>query len=198
MQATPGAPLTARGTDGTDDTETSHPRRVALVFAVAALAWAADVVTKIVAVAKLSDRPPVEVVPGVLQLTITRNSGAAFSIATELTVVLTAIAFAVVLVVLRLAVKVRSTGWALALGLLLGGALGNLSDRVFREPSPFRGHVVDFLELPHWPVFNLADSFIVVAAVLIALQSLRGIGLDGVRATERVPHGRHAQREPEA
>ncbi len=62
------------------------------------------------------------------------------------------------MVVLRLAVRVRSTGWALALGLLLGGALGNLTDRVFREPAPFRGHVVDFLELPHWPVFNLADS----------------------------------------
>ncbi len=198
MQATPGAPLTTGGTDGIASTRTPPPRRVALVFAVAALVWVADVVTKVVAVAQLTGRPPVEVVPGVLQLTITRNSGAAFSIATELTVVLTAIACAVVLVVLRLAVRVRSTGWALALGLLLGGALGNLSDRVFREPAPFRGHVVDFLELPHWPVFNLADSCIVAAAALIALQSLRGIGLDGARAGERLPRGRHAQREPGA
>jgi signal peptidase II len=152
-----------------------------LVLVVAALAWAADLGTKVLAVEHLSDRGPVELVPGVLQLTLTRNSGAAFSIATGLTVVLTAIACVVVVVVLRLLVKVVSTGWAVALGLLLGGALGNLTDRLFRDPAPFRGHVVDFLELPHWPVFNLADCCIVAAALLIALQSVRGIGLDGNR-----------------
>jgi signal peptidase II len=153
-----------------------------LVLAVAALVWVADVVTKILAVEHLTDRGPVELIPGVLQLTLTRNSGAAFSIGTGLTAVLTAFACVVVIVVLRLLVKVSSTGWALALGLLLGGALGNLTDRLFRDPAPFRGHVVDFLELPHWPVFNLADCSIVAAALLIALLSLRGIGLDGSRA----------------
>jgi signal peptidase II len=69
-----------------------------------------------------------------------------------------------------------------ALGLLLGGALGNLTDRIFRSPGPLRGHVVDFLELPHWPIFNLADSAIVLGAVLITLQSLRGVHLDGRRS----------------
>jgi signal peptidase II len=152
-----------------------------LVLAVAALAWVADAVTKILAVEHLTDRGPVELVPNVLHLTLTRNSGAAFSIGTGLTAVLTAIACVVVVVVLRLLVKVSSTGWALALGLLLGGALGNLTDRLFRGPAPFRGHVVDFLELPHWPVFNLADCCIVAAAVLIGLLSLRGVGLDGSR-----------------
>jgi signal peptidase II len=154
---------------------------VLLVVVVAAVAWGADLGTKVLAVQHLSDRGPVELVPGVLQLTLTRNSGAAFSIATGLTLVLTAIACVVVVVVLRLLVRVASTGWAVALGLLLGGALGNLTDRVFRDPAPFRGHVVDFLELPHWPVFNLADCSIVAAALLIALQSVRGIGLDGNR-----------------
>ena len=98
-----------------------------------------------------------------------------------LTVLLTAIALVVVVVVVRLSGRVRSAGWACALGLLLGGALGNLTDRLLREPAPFRGHVVDFLRLPHWPVFNLADSCIVAAALLIALLSVRGIGLDGTR-----------------
>jgi signal peptidase II len=99
--------------------------------------------------------------------------------------VLTVIACVVVVVVLRLLPKVHSTGWAAALGLLLGGALGNLTDRIFRSPAPFRGHVVDFLELPNWPVFNVADCCIVVAAVLIAVQSMRGVGMDGSRATEQ-------------
>jgi signal peptidase II len=198
MQATPGAPLTAGGPGGAGGADTASPaprRRAALVLSVAAVAWTADVVTKVLAVEHLTDRSPVTLVPGVLQLALTRNSGAAFSIATGLTVLLTVIAFVVVVVVLRLVTKVRSTGWALALGLLLGGALGNLTDRVFRDPAPLRGHVVDFLELPHWPVFNLADASIVAAAALIALQSLRGIGLDGAKVADRPPAGRHSGRE---
>ena len=71
--------------------------------------------------------------------------------------------------------------WAIALGLLLGGALGNVTDRIFRDPAPFRGHVVDFIELPHWPVFNVADTAICVAAALFVLLSVRGIHLDGRR-----------------
>jgi len=181
MQAAPGAPLTTGGTGDADSTSAPRLRPLVLALALAAVAWAADVVTKSLAVAHLTDRPDVDLVPGVLNLTLTRNSGAAFSLGTGFTVVLTAIACVVVVVVLRLLPKVRSTGWALALGLLLGGALGNLTDRILRSPSPFRGHVVDFLELPHWPVFNLADCFIVTAAMLIALQSVRGIGVDGSR-----------------
>ncbi len=167
------------------------------MFVVVALAaWAADVATKVLAVDLLADRAPVDVVPGVLSLTLTRNPGAAFSIGTGLTVPLTIVACVVVVVVIRLAGRIRSAGWAWALGLLLGGALGNLTDRILREPAPFRGHVVDFLRLPNWPVFNLADSCIVVAAVLIAWLSLRGIGLDGSRhATGSSPAGPEPGRE---
>ena len=108
-----------------------------------------------------------------------RNPGAAFGIAQGLTVAFTVVAAVVVVVILRLSRRLRSTAWAVALGLVLGGAVGNLVDRVFRAPAPGRGHVVDFLELPHWPVFNLADSAIVAAAVLMVLLSARGLSYDG-------------------
>ena len=139
--------------------------------------------TKIVAVAKL-EGPPVEtvnVIPNVLDLTLVRNSGAAFGIANGYTAVLTVIAIAVCIVVLRVARNLRNPVWAVALGLLLGGAFGNLTDRLARSPGPLRGHVVDFLALPNWPVFNLADCCVCVAAALIAIQSFRGIGPDGTR-----------------
>ena len=183
MQAAPGASLSP-------DRDRS---RLVLLSVVAVLAWAADVVTKVVAVDALTGRRPVEVVPGVLDLVLTRNPGAAFSLGTGFTALLTTVALVVVVIVLRLSVRVRSRLWAVALGLLLGGALGNLTDRMLREPGPFRGHVVDFLRLPHWPVFNLADSWIVVAAALIALQSVRGVGLDGLGAGTTVGPSR---REP--
>jgi len=185
MQATPGAPLTTGGTGGAAGSSAPRTRLLWWALALAAVAWATDLVTKIAAVAYLTDSADVQLVPGVLNLTLTRNSGAAFSLGTSLTGVLTVIACVVVVVVLRLLPKVHSTGWAAALGLLLGGALGNLTDRIFRSPAPFRGHVVDFLELPNWPVFNVADCCIVVAAVLIAVQSMRGVGMDGSRATEQ-------------
>lgn len=175
MQAAPGASLTA----GSGRTGVVSHRRTHLLVLVAGLAWAVDAASKQLAVDQLTDRAPVEVVPGVLSLTLTRNPGAAFSLGTELTALLTLVAIVVVAVVVRLAPRVRTAGWAWALGLLLGGALGNLTDRMLRAPGPFRGHVVDFLRLPNWPVFNLADSCIVVAAVLIVALSLRGVTLDG-------------------
>ncbi len=112
------------------------------------------------------------------------NPGAAFSLGTEFTVALTCLAIVAVVVVLFLSRRLGSRLWALGLGLLLAGVSGNLVDRVFRDPSPFRGHVVDFLRLPNWPVFNFADVFINVAAGLIILQSFRGIALDGRRDTD--------------
>ena len=141
----------------------------------------ADVVTKLIVVAKLSNRAPVQVIPHVLRLTLTRNPGAAFSIGQGATVLFTAVALAVVVVIARTARSLVSRGWALALGLLLGGALGNLTDRLFRSPGPLRGHVVDWIELPHWPVFNVADSAIVCGGVLAVLLAMRGIELDGTR-----------------
>ncbi len=152
--------------------------RLPLLLAVAGLVLAADLVTKWLAVRELSDREPVELLDGVLTLRLVRNPGAAFGVAQGLTIAFTVVAAAVVVVILRLSRRLRSLPWALALGLVLGGAVGNLVDRVFRDPAPGRGHVVDFLELPHWPVFNLADSAIVCAAVLMVVLSVRGISYD--------------------
>ena len=119
-------------------------------------------------------------------LTQVRNGGAAFNIGTSITIVFTAIAAGVIIYILRAARNLRSIGWAISLGLLLGGATGNLVDRIFRAPGPFRGDVVDWIELPHWPVFNLADSAIICGGVLFVLLALRGIRLDGAR-TVREP-----------
>jgi signal peptidase II len=145
-----------------------------------------DQISKVMAVAWLDDGRVVDVVDGVLQLRLVRNPGAAFSVATNMTVVLALVASVVVVVILRISRRLRSGPWAVALGCLLGGAVGNLIDRVFREPAPLRGHVVDFLELPNWPVFNLADSAIVGAAVLVVLLTLRGVAFDG---SAGVKHG---------
>ena len=172
MQAARGTPLS----------EPSPGRpRLALLLVVAVVVLALDVVSKHLAVDRLSDRGPVEVIDGVLHLQLVRNSGAAFGFASGLTVVLSLVAVSVIVVILRAARALRSAGWAVALGLVLGGAVGNLLDRIFRNPGLFRGRVVDFLELPHWPVFNLADSSIISGGVLMVLLSLRGVRHDGSR-----------------
>ncbi|WP_299037339.1 signal peptidase II [uncultured Pseudokineococcus sp.] len=150
-------------------------------MAVVALVWGLDQLTKVLAVDRLVEGEPVELVPGVLDLYLLYNPGAAFSLATGLTWVLTLVAVAVVVAVALMARRLGSRAWALTLGLLLGGALGNLTDRLLREPGFGVGHVVDFLRLPRWPVFNLADTAIVVAAVLVVVLSFRGIGVDGRR-----------------
>jgi signal peptidase II len=167
-----------------------------LFVAVASLALGLDVVSKTVVVAaKLGDpEHVVRLLGGSVYLTETRNSGAAFSVGTGMTIVLTVLAFAVVAVILRMAGRMRSAGWAVALGLVLGGALGNLIDRIFRSPGVGRGYVVDWISLfakdGHvWPIFNLADSAIVCGAVLLAVLALCGIDIDG-RGT-RVRRGGH-------
>lgn len=129
----------------------------------------------------LAGRPPIEVAGRWLRITYTVNPGAAFSVGTGLTVVFTAIAVVVVVVILRVGRRLRSVGWAIALGGVLGGALGNLIDRLFRAPAPMRGSVVDWIQLPNYPVFNLADSAIVCSAVLMMILTWRGVGLDGRR-----------------
>jgi signal peptidase II len=171
----------ARGEALTPDDPAPARRRVGVLAAVTLLALVADLVTKTVAVERLSSRDPVPVVDGVLTLRLVRNPGAAFGLAQGATVVFTVVALVVVLVILRAARRLRSRGWAVGFGLVLGGALGNLTDRLFRAPGPLRGHVVDFLELPHWPVFNLADSAIVTGGALIVVLSLRGVQYDGTR-----------------
>ncbi|MGH3989262.1 MAG: signal peptidase II [Pseudonocardiaceae bacterium] len=175
MQAARGAPLndppSAAGGGG----------HLGLLLVVAAVILALDVTSKIVAVAQLSDREPVELLGGLLTLRLVRNPGAAFGMAQGLTIVLTVVAAVVAVMILRFGRRLRSAPWAVALGLVLGGAVGNLVDRILREPAPLRGHVIDFLELPSWPVFNVADSAIVTGGAVLVLLSVLGISHDGTR-----------------
>ena len=152
--------------------------------AVAVVGLSLDVLTKIIAVSRLEPNEPVRLLGGLLNLRLIRNPGAAFSQGAQFTYVFAGVAVIVLaFVVVRLVPKLGHPGWAVALGLLCAGVSGNLSDRLFRPPGPFRGHVVDFLELPHWPIFNVADMCISAAAVLImVLAVIRNVGLDGSRA----------------
>jgi signal peptidase II len=156
-----------------------------VLIAVALAALAADIVSKTVIVATLQDRAPVRLLGGLLTLRETRNSGAAFSIGTGYTIVFTVIACGVVVAILRTARNLRSLPWAVCLGLLLGGAIGNLLDRLFRAPAPLKGHVVDWIEFPHYPVFNLADSAIVCGGVLAVVLAARGLQIDGTRLADK-------------
>ncbi len=176
----------ARGTSLSDPEAPDQARRRRttlrwLLIAVAVVGYATDVVTKIMAVERLQDGD-VPVVGDVLVLHLTRNPGAAFSTGTQFTVALTVVAIVAVAVLLVLVRRVGSLAWAMALGLLLAGVSGNLTDRLLRQPGPMRGHVIDFLMLPNWPVFNVADICINVAAGLIIVQAFRGIRLDGTPA----------------
>ena len=171
--------------------------RLGVVLGVAVFVLAADIVSKVIVVATLSDRrclvgnfvpspPPVRLLGGVLTLCESRNPGAAFGIGgTSSTIVFTAIAVGVIIFIVRTARQINSLPWAIALGLLLGGATGNLTDRIFRSPGPLRGWVVDWIQLPHWPVFNLADSSITCGAVLMVLLAAQGRRLDGTRHRPR-------------
>jgi signal peptidase II len=171
--------------EGIEQTAESRPRwRGPLLIVVALVVLAADVITKAVVVATLEGERPVKLLGGFVYLQLVRNPGAAFSMATGMTWVLTLIAIAVVVAIVWILPKLRSIGWAIGLSLVLAGALGNLSDRIFRAPGPLRGHVIDFVSLfePNgdaWPVFNVADSSIVVGGALIVLMALLGKEYDG-------------------
>jgi len=145
------------------------------------VALALDQVSKHLAVRELTGRAPVDVLGSFLELRLLRNPGAAFSTAMSFTPVITAIALVATAVIIYFAFRVGHRGWAVALGLLLAGVLGNVIDRMFRAPGPFRGHVVDFFALPHWPVFNVADICIDAAGVIFVVLVLRGVHLDGSR-----------------
>ena len=144
------------------------------LFATAWTIWLVDFLTKAWALSTLSSTPR-PIVGRFLQFVLVKNSGAAFSFATGFTIFFTLVAFAVVVAVTFFAPRVTSQGWLIAMGLLLGGVLGNLTDRIFREPGFLSGYVIDWIEIPHWPVFNLADSAITVAAALAFILSLRNI-----------------------
>jgi signal peptidase II len=180
--------------------ETAEPgvgrvRRIRVLLAVAAIIFALDVGTKVLVVATMHYGQPIRLLGPVLQLAYTRNSGAAFSIGETYTIIFTAIAVGVIVVILRLARSLFSLPWAIALGLLLGGAFGNLADRIARGPGFLRGWVVDFIQVPHWPIFNLADSAICVGGALMVLLAFRGLHPDGTdeRAVARGQDGQSEQ-----
>lgn len=168
--------------DGSETEPEQAPRgdrRIPMLLGVAAGAYLLDLISKLIVVAYLEGQDEIELIGEWLQLEVVRNPGAAFGFGETLTVVLTAIAVVVIAVILRIARKLYSTPWAIALGLLLGGAFGNLTDRLFRSPGVFRGEVVDFIAPKHFAVFNLADSAIVCGGILIVLLSFRGLDPDG-------------------
>jgi lipoprotein signal peptidase len=200
MQAARGTPLTGpaaaggspgaagastQGSSGAAQPAANRPRsqqrrRIGILLAVAVAVLALDIISKALVVAHLASRQ-IHLLGGFLTLRESRNPGAAFSLGTSLTVMYSAIAVAVIVVILRTSRRIRSLPWAITLGLLLGGATGNLMDRIFRSPGLFRGWVVDWIQVPHWPVFNLADSAIVCGGILAVLLSARGVRLDGRR-----------------
>lgn len=175
-----------------DEPPIERPRRVAVCLGVAVTALALDIVSKVIVVATLSDRSAVRLLGGALYLTEARNPGAAFGLGAgtaAATVLFTAVALVVVAVIARAARRLRSIGWAIAFGLILGGALGNLVDRVTRAPGIGRGRVVDWISVfasdgTVFPIFNAADSAICCGAALAVLMALRGIEFDGRRTKE--------------
>jgi len=153
-----------------------------VVFAaVGLLVLGLDQLTKMLALRHLTPGEPVNVIGSFLKFDLIRNSGAAFSLGSGYTPYISSIQITVALGVVYLSRKLGSAGWAVAFGFLFGGAVGNIVDRIFREPSPFHGHVVDFLQTPHWAIFNVADMAVTSAACLLVIQTLLGIKLDGTR-----------------
>jgi len=144
--------------------------------------YIADLVTKILAVEFIDPSDPISIIGDTVTLTLVRNPGAAFSMATGMTWLLSLVAIAVVIGVIRIGRTLRSPWWVVGLGLVLGGAVGNLTDRLFRSPGPLQGHVVDFVSVGWWPVFNVADSAVVCGAILLVALTLFGFEPDGTRA----------------
>jgi len=144
--------------------------------------YAVDQVTKALAAAHLTPGEPRHLIGSLLQLDLIRNPGAAFSTGTSHTVFFTVLAIAALCVTVYFALRAGTRMWAVALGVLAAGIAGNLTERILRAPRGFSGHVVDFLEFPHWPVFNVADVCINIAALLILILAWRGVRLGGGRA----------------
>lgn len=191
----PGRGAAAGGRSGPGGVETKGKRRIPLLLAVACLAYAVDLFSKLAVVAKLEHHDPVNVIGAWLQLRVIRNSGAAFGMGGASTVVFTVIAVAVALAIVRLARRLYSVPWAIALGLLLGGSLGNLTDRLFRTPGQLQGAVVDFISVRGFSVMNLADWAIVCGGVLIVFFVFRGWEL-GEPREEAADQGPSAPAQP--
>ncbi|MFS8103040.1 signal peptidase II [Lentzea alba] len=177
--------------------------KIKILAVLAGVVLALDVLTKVLSVAFLEDAEPIQLFGGVLYLTFVRNPGAAFGMAEGMTWILALIALGVVGFILWISRNLRSQPWAVGLGLVLGGAVGNLVDRLFREPGPMRGHVVDFLSLfdPFgrvWPVFNVADMAIVCGGATIVVLALRQHDYDGtVNREAKTPAEPSGLQEPQ-
>ncbi|CAL8971872.1 Lipoprotein signal peptidase [Propionicimonas sp. T2.31MG-18] len=172
----------------TASTGTVDVRRLrALCLAIAVAGFVADLLTKNLVLATLDPEKPIPLLGGLVTLQLIRNPGAAFSMGENFTVVLTLVAITALVGVLGWVVpRIRHIGWAVAIGMLLAGITGNLADRLFREPAPFHGHVIDFIQLPYFAIFNVADIFITGAAVLVIwLSMITQVSLGGVRLKER-------------
>jgi len=169
----------------TEATATHKPRKIrygvlAAFALVAVVAFFADQVAKYFVVANLPVGTPVPVLGEILQFTFVRNPGAAFSMFSGTTWIFAIIATAVAVFIILFAQRIKSFSWAILFGLLLGGNLGNLADRLFREPGFGVGHVVDFIHVYGFPaIFNIADMCIVASMGLFIILTIRGIGLDG-------------------
>lgn len=183
MSPTPSSAANA----GRDASGVRHVQRAGLsrtVAVVAAVALAAvivvlDQLSKHWAETSLVALEPRRVVGELLQFRLLYNSGAAWGMGSGITPVVTLVQIAICIGALVYVVRsVRSVSWAVALGCIVGGALGNIHDRILRAPGPFRGEVVDFIELPHWPVFNVADMAVVIGALLIVLLGVLGAAAD--------------------
>lgn len=159
--------------------------RALVVLAIVALCvYAIDQITKFLVVKNLVEDEQVQVLGQLLQFRFVKNSGAAFSIGSGSTWIFSIVGVGVLIFVIWYAPKIRSAAWAVLFGLLLGGLLGNLTDRLLREPGFGVGHVVDFIQIPLLPaIFNIADVAIVSSMVLFIILTIRGVGLDGTRHT---------------
>ena len=161
---------------------------IALVL-VAVVAYSLDQLSKLLIVGNLTEGQQVNAIGELLQFHFVRNSGAAFSLASGSTWIFSIAASAVTIFILGFARRIRSVGWAILFGMLLGGTTGNLTDRLFREPGFGVGHVIDFIQVQGFPaIFNIADSFIVASMGLFIILTIRGVGLDG----RRIPDRKHA------
>ena len=155
-------------------------RYTATALVIGFLVCAVDAASKVLAVAGLTSPREVVLLGGLLTLRLYRNAGAAFSVGPSYTAIYALIAVGVLVGIIRVSGRLRSWPWAIALGLLLGGAAGNLMDRLFRSPGLLHGAVVDWIKLAYFPpVFNVADSAITIGAALLVLATVRGWRLDG-------------------
>jgi signal peptidase II len=173
-------------------------RALVVLAVVAAFVYTADRLSKIWVVGNLELGKPVKVLGEILQFNYVENSGAAFSIGSGYTWIIAIIAAIAVVLIIVFARRIRSIAWAVLFGMLLGGASGNLTDRLTREPGFGLGHVIDFIQVYLFPaIFNVADIFVVSSMGLFILLTLRGIALDGKRAVrEPKPEAPADQPEP--